>query len=86
MLRAMGRISSARVSGVSVTQRVSSARFMQQASSREIPRIFGARACSESREPPQQGQGSCLRNRSTRFMPASSLTLARAFSTVCTAL
>ena len=55
---------------------------MVQALSREMPRSFGARAFSDRRVPPHSGQVSCFRKRSTRFMPLSSFTLARAFSTV----
>ena len=59
---------------------------LSKASSREIPRSFGALAFSESRVPPQSGQGSIFKNFSTRFMLFSSLTLLRAFFTVATAL
>ena len=50
-----------------------------------MPRSFGARAASESRVPPQAEHASSRRNFSTRFMPFSSFTLERAFSTVYTA-
>ena len=82
MLCAMGRISSGREEGTSSTHLVRSERGILQASSREMPCSFGALAASESREPPQSGQMSSRRNFSTRFMPFSSLTLERAFSTV----
>ena len=55
---------------------------MAPTSDRETPRSLGARAASESRVPPQSGQTSWRRNFSTRFMPFSSFTLERAFSTV----
>ena len=86
MLAAMGRISSGRDAGTPSTHFVSSASVIRQASSRPIPRSRGARAASDRRVPPQSGQMSSFRNFSTRFMPFSSFTLARAFSTVRTAL
>ena len=86
MLSAMGRISSGREPGTPSTQSARSDRVILQASSRPMPRSLGARASSESRVPPQSGQMSSRRNFSTRFMPFSSLTLERAFSTVYTAL
>ena len=86
MLSPMGRISSGRDAGTSATQSTSSARDIRQASSRPMPRSFGARAVSDRRVPPQSGQTSSFRNFSTRFMPFSSFTLARAFSTVWMAL
>ena len=86
MLRAMGRIVSGRLSGTPRTQPSSSASGIRHASSSDSPRSFGARAAGLSRVPPQSGQTSCRRNFSTRFMPFSSLTLERAFSTVRTAL
>ena len=82
MLSAMGRISSGREAGTPSTNAVNCVKVILQASSREIPRSFGARAASESLLPPQSGQTSCFRNFSTRFMPFSSFTFARAFSTV----
>ena len=45
-------------------------------------RADGARAAADRRVPRQSGQTSSFRNFSTRFMPFSSLTFARAFSTV----
>ena len=57
-------------------------RGMVHARARLIPLSRGALAASESRVPPQSGQRSSFRNFSTRFMPFSSLTLLRAFSTV----
>ena len=86
MFRAIGCISSGRDSGMPPTQTTSSERGILQASANEMPRTKGALAASESLEPPQSGQISVLRNFSTRFIPFSSLTLARAFSTVYTAL
>ena len=86
MLRAMGRISSGREAGTPSTQARMSASVMVQASAREIPRSLGALAASESLVPPQSGQVSCRRNFSTRFIPFSSFTLDRAFSTVYVAL
>ena len=85
MLSAMGRISSGREAGTSATQLTSSVRVIRQASSRPMPRSWGARAASDRRVPPQSGQRSSFKNFSTRFMPFSSLTLDRAFSTVWTA-
>ena len=82
MLAAMGRISSGRESGTPSTQTSRSESVILQASAREMPRSLGARAAPESLVPPQSGQISCFRNFSTRFMPFSSLTLLRAFSTV----
>ena len=57
-----------------------------QASASPIPQSFGARAASDSLLPPHAGQTSSFNNLSTRFMPFSSFTFARAFSTVYTAL
>ena len=82
MLCAMGRITSGRLSGTPRTHSVSSLSGMVQAASSGMPRSSGARAAPERRVPPQSGQTSSFKNRSTRFMPFSSLTLARAFSTV----
>ena len=81
MLWAMGRMSSGNDAGTPWTQVHSSSRVILQASAREIPRSRGALAASESRVPPHAGQTSSLRNRSTRFIPFSSLTFERAFST-----
>lgn len=86
MLWAMGPMASGRVSGTPATQETRSLRGSWQASSRPMPRSRGARAASDRRVPPQAGHTSSLRNFSTRFMPFSSFTLARAFSTVWTAL
>ena len=82
MLCAMGRISSGRDDGTPRTQSIRSARVILQASASEIPRSLGARAASDRRVPPQSGQTSCFKNFSTRFMPFSSFTWDRAFSTV----
>ena len=82
MLSAMGRISSGRDAGTPLTHSTSSTSVIRQASSSPMPRSLGARAAADSREPPQSGQGPCFRNFSTRFMPFSSVTLAKAFSTV----
>ena len=82
MLSAIGRMASGRLSGTPRAHSTSSESVMAQASSSEIPRSFGARAASDRRVPRQSGQMSSFRNFSTRFMPFSSLTLARAFSTV----
>ena len=82
MLWAIGLISSGRDVGTASTQRARSERLIWQTSSSESPWILGALACSDRRVPPQSGQGSCFKNFSTRFMPFSSLTLERAFSTV----
>ena len=78
----MGRISSGRLSGTPATQSVSWARVIWQALSSVMPRRRGVRAAAVRREPPQSGQTPCRKNFSTRFMPFSSLTLERAFSTV----
>ena len=86
ILSAMGRISPGRAAGTPSTHAVSSVRVILQASSRPMPRSFGARAASDRRVPPQAGHTSSRRNFSTRFMPFSSFTLLRAFSTVYTAL
>ena len=82
MLSAIGRISSGREPGTPATHSFNRVRVILQASSSEIPRTFGALAASERRVPPQSGQTSSRRNFSTRFIPFSSLTLERAFSTV----
>ena len=82
MASAIGRISSGRVSGMSATHSTRSESAMVHASSSEMPQSLGALAASERRVPPQSGQTSSLRNFSTRLMPLSSFTLARAFSTV----
>ena len=82
MLRAMGRIGSGRLPGTPRTHSTRSERVMEHASSRDIPRSLGARAASDRRVPWQSGQTSSLRNFSTLFMPFSSFTLAREFSTV----
>ena len=82
MLSAMNLISSGREAGTRPTHSLISERVIRQASSREIPRSFGALAFSERRVPAQSGQVSCFRNFSTRFIPFSSFTLASAFSTV----
>ena len=82
MLRAMGCISGGKESGTRSTHSDSSRRVIRQASSREMPISFGPRAAWDNREPPQSGQTSCFRNFSTRFMPFSSFTLDKAFSTV----
>ena len=82
MLSAMGRISGGRLAGTPSTQPQSAVSVILHASSSPMPRSRGARAASDRREPRQSGQVSTRRNFSTRFMPFSSLTLARAFSTV----
>ena len=86
MLSAMGRISSGRLPA-----RLSSIRRVRKGASytpcpKRFPEAEGRRALSERRVPMQSGQISCLRNFSTRFMPLSSLTFVKAFSTVRTAL
>ena len=68
--------------GTASTQGISSSRVMAVTSARFLPQSRLDRACSLRRVPPQSGQSDCFRNRSTRFMPLSSFTLARAFSTV----
>ena len=68
--------------GTAFTHCTSWERDMAQAWSREMPRSLGARAASLRRVPWQSGQVPSIRNFSTRFMPFSSFTLARAFSTV----
>ena len=82
MLSAIGRISSGRLFGTPRTQSTRSESVIVQASSSEMPRSFGARAAADRRVPRQSGQTSSFRNFSTRFIPFSSLTFARAFSTV----
>ena len=47
-----------------------------------MPRSLGALAAADSRVPPQSEQTPCFKNFSTRFIPFSSFTLDRAFSTV----
>ena len=86
MLSAIGRMASGNVCGTPETHFTSCVSVIWQASSSEMPRTLGCRAASHRRVPPQSGQVSCFKNFSTRFMPFSSLTLARAFSTVWTAL
>ena len=86
MLSAIGRSSSSMEEGTCATHSTSRESVIWQASSREMPQSFGSRAAAESRVPPQSGQTSSFRNFSTRFMPFSSFTLERAFSTVYTAL
>ena len=86
MLWAMGRISSGRDAGTPSTHTTRSPKVIRQASARLMPWSRGARAASLSRVPLQSGHTSCFRNFSTRFMPFSSFTLDRAFSTVRTAL
>ena len=83
MLSAMGRISGGQAvrHAVHPAAELASAASVQ-ASSSEMPRSRGARAAPDRRVPRQSGQISSFRNFSTRFMPFSSLTLARAFSTV----
>ncbi len=82
MLSAMGRMTGGREAGTPSTHVRSWPRVIWHASAREMPRRRGARAASDSLVPPQSGQMSWRRNLSTRFIPFSSLTLARAFSTV----
>ena len=86
MLSAIGRIGSGREPGTPPTQSMRSTSVMRQTSARETPRRRGARALSDSLEPPHSGHTLWRRNFSTRFMPFSSLTFARAFSTVYVAL
>ena len=82
MLPAIARMGAGRESGTPRTQSSRSESVMAQAASSAIPRSSGARAAAERRVPPQSGQTSSRRNFSTRFMPFSSRTFARAFSTV----
>ena len=72
-------------SGILSTQAHKSTSGMRETSSIPTPMILGALAACENLEPPQSGHTSNLRNRSTRFIPASSFTLESAFSTVFTA-
>ena len=81
MRSAIGRIGSGSEAGTPSTQVISSASVIWQASAREMPRRRGARAASDRRVPPQSGQGVWRRYFSTRFMPFSSVTFAKAFST-----
>ena len=86
MRSAMGRISGGREPGIPATQRTSSPRVIVQALIQaDAPQFWGP-GCWREPVPPQSGQTSSFRNFSTRFMPFSSLTLDRAFSTVYTAL
>ena len=82
MLFAMGFISSGTDPGTRPTQSSDSVRVIVHTSAREIPITFGALAFSESLVPPQSGHTESLRNFSTRFIPFSSFTFDRAFSTV----
>ena len=86
MLSAMGRISSGRVPGTAFTQGIRASSVMAVASARLIPASVDERTFLLSLVPPQSGQAASWRNFSTRFMPFSSLTLERAFSTVYFAL
>ena len=86
MLSARGPISWGRERGICPTQSISWERGRVQASAREIPWSRGALASSLSLVPWQWGHTSSFKNFSTRFMPFSSFTLDRAFSTVYTAL
>ena len=86
MLSAIWAISLGSVSGTPFTHSDSSDSVIWQALSKEIPLTSGSRAFSDSLVPLQQGQTPVLRNLSTRFIPFSSFTLARAFLTVLTAL
>ena len=82
MLSAIGRISSGSVSGTAFTHGISSASVMADALPRSMPASVVSRTFADRRVPPQSGQGTWVRNFSTRFMPFSSLTRASAFSTV----
>ena len=86
MLTAIGRMGSGSESGTFLTQGMSSDSVIAAASSSPMPCTLGARAASESLLPRQSGQVPSARKRSMRFMPFSSFTLDRAFSTVWTAL
>ena len=86
MLFPIGCISTGKEAGTALTHSITSDNGFLHTSSREIPINFGALALSERRVPMQSGQISSFKNFSTRFMPFSSLTFARAFSTVYTAL
>ena len=86
MLSAIGRISGGIIPGTPRTQTASRSKVIPHASSNEIPPSLGARALSDKRVPWHSGQTSLFRNFSTLFMPLSSVTLERAFSTVRTAL
>ena len=82
MLSAIGTISFGSEPGTPFTHSISSLRVISHALSREIPLSSGARAASDSLVPLQQGHVPIFRNLSTLFIPFSSLTLERAFSTV----
>ena len=86
MLSAMGRISAGSDTGTPSTQFDASESVILHAASSDMPRSFGARAAAHRRVPPQSGQTSRFKNFSTRFIPFSSFTFARAFRTVYTAL
>ena len=82
MLLAIGRSSAGSAAGTPRTHAIESSSVIADASASESPRRRGARAFSERREPPQSGQTPSARNLATRFMPFSSFTFFRAFSTV----
>ena len=82
MLSAIGTISAGRELGTLSTHVISWDKVISQALSRVIPCNFGALARSFKREPWQSGHASSFKNFSTRFIPFSSFTLERAFSTV----
>ena len=86
MLIAIGLMSLGMESGTPLTHSSRSDNDISQTLSRDSPLIRGARASSESLVPLQQGHTPILRNFSTLFIPFSSLTFERAFSTVYTAL
>ena len=83
MLSAMGRISSGQGGGhprhpVHQLRQGHPAGLVQA----DAPEPRAPGPPRDSRVPPQSGQTSSFRNFSTRFMPFSSFTLDRAFSTV----
>ena len=82
MFSAICFISEGRESGTPLTHSTRSERVISHTLSREIPLRRGSLALSHNLDPWQQGQVLLLRNLSTLFIPFSSLTLARAFSTV----
>lgn len=86
MLVAIGRMSAGRDSGTPCTQSTATSKVIALASAKFNPRTCGVRAAALSRVPPQSAHGPSFKNRATRFSPFSSLALARAFSTVYTAL
>ena len=79
---AIGRISCGKDSGTPFTHSITSDKVILQTSSSDNSLNFGALALFDNLVPLHSGQMSSFKNFSTRFMPFSSFTFARAFSTV----